>query len=53
MEEITYMGDRKSVRVFEAKTFPDRLYIQDLLDYLKKGLLIQIDKEEYEERLMS
>jgi len=48
MEEIKYMGKKKSVTQIKANTFPDKIYIQDVVQYVLEGKLIQITEEKYE-----
>lgn len=46
------IGNRHVVHVLEVKTYPDRLRIQDLLAALEAGSLQELDRGEYERRLV-
>ncbi|MFT4660582.1 MAG: hypothetical protein ACI8XB_000850 [Patiriisocius sp.] len=51
-EEIRIFGTKKTIIANESKNFSDRLYLQDLLQYLKEGKLEEIDEEEYNKMLL-
>jgi hypothetical protein len=46
------IGNRHALHVLEAKTYPDRLRIQDLLAALDQGSLNEIERTEYERRMV-
>ena len=51
-EEIRIFGTKKSIIANEANDFSDRIYLQDLLQYLKEGKLEEIDEDEYNKMLL-
>lgn len=46
-EELKWMFGKWILHKFEVSTHVDRLYVQDLLEHLKDGLLVEVAEDEY------
>lgn len=49
-EEIKVTGNKAGLFVFEAKIFPDRMLIQDMIA-MEKGFWVESSKEEFQAML--
>lgn len=46
-EEVKLTGTRAALHVFEAKIFPDRQFIQDMID-IQGGFWVESSKDEFD-----